>query len=271
MPEGYYCFLMARKTTTTLSDFVLFAKSRIVRTPLEGFAKYIRYTLGAVQRYKTPELWRVHQEDRLLNDILKKLLREDSCCVDVGCHIGSFLSRIYKLSPNGQHVAFEPVERKISWLKRTFPEATIIHAAVSDKTGTAGFVEDKKYPGYSHLASDGNGYEISILTLDDAIHNVARVDFIKIDTEGHELQVLKGAIETVLKFRPIIVFECGSEYNASLDRKGLYEMIVERMGYRIYTFADFISANPPLSFEQFRQCGLYPFRAFNFLATPYTK
>jgi FkbM family methyltransferase len=254
-----------------LSNALLFAKARLVRTPLEPFAIFIQRALNAGYRRKTPELWEFHQEDDLLPIVLKKILREDSCCVDVGCHIGSFLSRIFKLAPNGKHFAFEPVPRKITWLKRTFPEATIIQAAVSDADGTALFAEDKERPGYSRLAIDGNGYSVPTVTLDECLRHSARIDFIKIDTEGAELKVLCGATETVKKFKPTILFECGSEYfltEKGLSRRDLYDFIVVQLDYKIFTFSDFISGKLPLAFEQFLQCGLYPFRAFNFLAIP---
>jgi hypothetical protein len=49
------------------------------------------------------------------------------------------------------------------------------------------------------------------IRLDDFVKNkkLKRVDFIKIDTDGHEIDVLLGAKEILFNFRPIIVFECG--------------------------------------------------------------
>ena len=38
---------------------------------------------------------------------------------------------------------------------------------------------------------------------------IKRLDFIKIDTDGHELEVLKGARKVITKFRPTIIFEAG--------------------------------------------------------------
>jgi len=247
---------------------ILYTKARIIRTPLEPLAKIVQRALGFNYRRSTPELWEVHQENEMLPLVLRKLLREDSSCVDVGCHIGSFLSLIFKFAPNGRHTAFEPVECKISWLNRTFPEATIVHAAASDRQGSSAFSEDKDRPGYSRLAENGDGYAVPTITLDDYLLNLPRVDFIKIDTEGHELQVLIGAQSVIAKFKPAIIFECGSEYEVGLNRKALYDLIVTRLNYEIFIFSDFISGKLPLTFQQFRECGLYPFRAFNFLAIP---
>jgi len=51
---------------------------------------------------------------------LQRLLTGDSCGVDVGCHIGSFLSLIIKYAPQGKHIAIEASEVKSRWLKNRF-------------------------------------------------------------------------------------------------------------------------------------------------------
>jgi len=163
------------------------------------------------------------------------------------------------------------VRRKIAWLKRTFPKAKIIHAAVSDADGTTLFAEDKERPSYSRLAIYGIGDAVPTVALDKYLRGSACIDFIKIDTEGAELKVLRGAAETIQKFKPAILFECGSEYfltENGLSRRDLYDFMVVQLNYKIFTFSEFISRKPPLSFEQSLQCGLYPFRALNFLALP---
>jgi FkbM family methyltransferase len=61
------------------------------------------------------------------------------------------------------------------------------------------------------------------ISLDDFVyrHQISHVDFIKIDTDGHELAVLLGGKELITKFRPSIIFEIGlyiiQEHNQTID------------------------------------------------------
>ncbi len=97
-----------------------------------------------------------------------------------------------------------------------------------------------------------------------------RLDLIKLDVEGAELAALHGAARVVDKFHPTIIFECGSEYGLveqRLSRRDLYNFIIVDLKYNIFTFVDFLFDKGPMSFGEFEKCGLYPFRAFNFIAS----
>lgn len=96
-----------------------------------------------------------------------------------------------------------------------------------------------------------------------------RVDLIKLDIEGGEFEALLGAKRVIGKWRPALIFECGSEYylkSQNLRRRDLYDLVTGEFGYEIFSFGDFLSNKGCLAFEEFLKCGLYPFRAFNFVA-----
>ncbi len=85
------------------------------------------------------------------------------------------------------------------------------------------------------------------------------------------MAALHGAARVVGKFHPAIIFECGSEYDLvkqGLSRRDLYNFITDDLKYNIFTFVDFLFDKGPMSFDEFEKCGLYPFRAFNFIASP---
>ena len=134
----------------------IYLKSLMVGTALENPAKYLRWLLGAKQRFQHPELWELYLEERRLPQVLQRVLTESSCAVDVGCHIGSFLSLLIESAPKGRHIAFEPSPKRCELLKSNFPAVTIYDCAVSDKAGTALFQEDGSQPGYSHLQGDAD-------------------------------------------------------------------------------------------------------------------
>ena len=247
-------------------------------TPFEEAAKQLRWLLGAKERHKHPELWELYLEERRLPFVLQKLLTKNSCGVDVGSHIGSFLSLLVRNAPKGHHVAFEPVRVKCNWLRRRFPDVQVFQCAICNENGRALFEENIARPGFSRLRKGKGelpaasvGYEVQTRRLDDVLTDDYRVDLIKLDIEGAEFAALLGAKKVIKKWRPVLIFECGSEYGLdsnNASRRVLYDLITEELGYEIFCFADFLSNKGRLAFEEFYKCGLYPFRAFNFVALP---
>lgn len=253
----------------------LLGKSLIVGTAMEVAAKKMRWLLGSIRRHKHPELWELHLEERWLPLILQKLLKNDSCGVDVGGHIGSFVSLLVRYAPDGRHIVFEPSATKSRWLKKRFPAIKVFAYAAANETGRAVFEENCAEPGYSALA-EGEGdlsgasvrYDVEVCRLDDILLGGNRIDLIKLDVEGGELAALRGASKIIEKWQPAIIFECGSEYGQKLNRRGLYNFIADDLGYAIFCFADFLYDKGEMTYSEFRKCGLYPFRAFNFVAVP---
>jgi hypothetical protein len=98
--------------------------------------------------------------------------------------------------------------------------------------------------------------------------NLGPFDLVKLDIEGAELAALRGGMEFFGAQQPAIVFECGAAANIGLDRSALFEHLLIKMRYNVFAFGDFLYAKGPLSADEFRKCGIYPFRAFNFLALP---
>ncbi len=247
-------------------------KSLAVRTGLGSLAMRFRRLLGIRQRLKHPELWELYLEEQRFDPVLKALLETDSCAADVGAHIGSFLDALMKLAPRGHHSAFEASPVKVKWLRSRFPEVNVFPFAVSNAAGKATFYEDVENSGYSSLISSGSPrksvkqYEVETRTLDDLLSNQSRLDLIKLDIEGAELDAMKGAAGLIARFSPALIFECGTEYDRS--RLGLFEFVTDVLGYEIFSFTDFLYNKGSLTFDEFRKFGLYPFRGFNFVALP---
>jgi FkbM family methyltransferase len=256
----------------TIVQLGLRLKSSIIGTPLEATAMRVRWAANIGQRMRHPELWGIYSEELWLPRILKRLLTRSSCVADVGCHIGSFLSLALKYAPEGQHIAFEPSPLRSSMVKRRFPNVEVLTVAVGEANGTASFAEDLQRPGYSHIkrntVANSATYIVNVCRLDDILLQRPRLDLIKLDIEGGELSALRGAKEVISKWRPPILFECGSEYSAhetGLDRKALFDLLTES-GYAIATYVYFAFEKGKMGFDEFYRCGLYPFRAFNFVA-----
>ncbi|HLN48786.1 MAG TPA: FkbM family methyltransferase [Steroidobacteraceae bacterium] len=245
-------------------------------TRFEDAGRRLRWLLGALTRHRHPELWELYLEERQIPHVLQRLLSRDSCGVDVGAHIGSFLSLLLKYAPDGRHVAVEASQTRSRWLQARFPTVDIVAKAVADRAGTGIFKEDPRLPGFSRLRMQGEaghnlgGSEVMVTSLDDVLIN-RTVDLIKLDIEGGELAALRGAVDTIKKWQPVIIFECASEYSLQAVngcRADLYHFLTDTIGYRIYGFTDFLFRKGHMEFPEFRKCGLYPFRAFNFIALP---
>ncbi len=251
---------------------LLAIKSRLIGTRIESLAKRVQWLANVPHRLRNPDMAELFRESELLPQILGKLLRTDSNVIDVGCHIGSFISLVLQLAPRGLHVLIEPAPSKAAWLRAKFPSLTIHQLAVADRCGEADFTEDLAQSGFSHLGQDRLAdnvvcYKVRVATLDELIQQ--RVDLVKLDIEGAELAGLQGAAQTISRYRPAIIFECGSENSLAavgVSRRELFDFLTDHLRYSIYTFSDFVYGKGPLSFDEFRKCGLYPFRAFNFLA-----
>src|ERR1039457_4462698 len=87
-------------------------KSAIIGTPLEGPAARVRWMLGAAHRQRHPELNEIFLESGRTRELLRRVIRDGVDCIDVGCHLGSVLAEMVRLSPAGRHIAVERSEER---------------------------------------------------------------------------------------------------------------------------------------------------------------
>ena len=188
--------------------------------------------------------------------LLGFLLAEDSNCVDVGANEGRFLWHMTRRAPRGRHIAFEPVPHLAAHLRERFPDAEVHEAAVGETPeGETRFVVVKNDPAYSGLRERDfpEGYEteeirVRVEQLDSELPPDYVPALIKIDVEGGELGVLRGARETIRRHRPVVVFEHGpgaSEHYGTAP-EALHDLVCGELGMRIFD----MDATGPLSREQ---------------------
>ena len=78
-----------------------------------------------------------------------------------------------------------------------------------------------------------NIIEVDVVTIDSL--NLSGLDFMKIDVEGFEINVINGGLKTIEKFRPIITLECWSNHNGgtSIDyTRDTFKVLMD-MGYSL--------------------------------------
>jgi FkbM family methyltransferase len=180
------------------------------------------------------------REDELVRLLAAGVLREDSNCVDVGANVGALLSVFCDLAPRGRHIAYEPVPMLAERLEWDFPQVDVRCAALSDARGDSEFVVHRELPTRSSLRSVGYGadetetIQVRLEDLDSTIDR--RVDLLKIDVEGAEHLVLRGARETLCRDRPLVLFEhqrsTAAHYDTGPDE--IYDLLTEDAGLRIF-------------------------------------
>lgn len=138
--------------------------------------------------------------------------------VDVGANTGSYCL-LGILNPNIQCFAFEPAPLPYKILKKNIvlndlqDKVKTFQVALSDKKGTDTLNYPRKEGGSGQatlgkLAEDTTGINVRLDRLDEII--TEKIDILKIDTEGHELFVLKGAEKLIKKTHPDILVETTS-------------------------------------------------------------
>lgn len=142
--------------------------------------------------------WGTYPHARDNHEWLRRRVGPNDLVFDVGANIG-FTARMFA-GLGARVIAFEPSPRAIRLLHANGEGVDIRQVALSDTAGTVRFSEDAALD-TSHVAH--TGIEVPAMTMDSLAE---RPTFIKIDVEGHEPAVLRGARET-LRHGPTIFFE----------------------------------------------------------------
>jgi FkbM family methyltransferase len=178
--------------------------------------------------------------------LLAFALQRDSNCIDIGAHHGSILREIERLAPGGSHIAYEPLPEFAAYLRREFPRVDVRQAALSRRAGEADFkhvmsepalsgLRERLYPGPQQIQT----IRVRVERLDDALSKGYAPDFIKVDVEGAEQEVFEGALATLRRHRPLIVFEHGpgaaDHYGTHPD--DIWDLLCAEVGLRIFDLA----------------------------------
>jgi FkbM family methyltransferase len=170
------------------------------------------------RRYQVPlKFWysklRGDLEDEMT--LLPKLLSPSDCVIDIGANRGVYAYSLARLGANVELFEPNPACAQIlaSWAAKR-PSVHLHPFALSDHEGTAELLIPVDAAGVEHDASasiekSGNGdfreQVVPLATLDS--FQFGKVALIKIDVEGHEFSVLKGAQKTIASAKPALLIE----------------------------------------------------------------
>lgn len=202
------------------------------------------------------------RRDRRDNDALQLLvaasLAADGSAIDIGANEGRVLHEIVRVAPAGRHIAYEPIPELAEDLIRRYPGVDVRRAALSDEQGEAEFTHVKSRSGYSGLRErtypgkeELEKIQVRIERLDDTLPEGFVPAFVKIDVEGAEVGVFRGAIEMLERHRPVVVFEHGKGGAPAYGTgpADVYALLVDRAGMRIFD----MDGEGPYSRDQLEQ------------------
>jgi FkbM family methyltransferase len=206
------------------------------------------------------DLTRNLRYDRLSKLVFRQAINNNSHCIDVGCHKGELLKMICHLAPEGSHYAFEPIPHLYDALKQSFPQVAVFPYALGNAQGSSSFQFVRNAPAYSGIRQrsykvenpDIDVIDVEQRRLDDLIPVGEHIDFIKIDVEGGEFDVLKGAERILIDSKPVLLFEFGlgaSDYYGS-DPADLHDYLCN-CGLRIFTLQGWLKNRNGLTREDF--------------------
>ncbi len=174
--------------------------------------------------------------------------------IDVGANAGVYtFSAAQKVGKTGQVIAIEPFAGCVNLLQETcrineLSQVKVCHGAASDRPGKSKLslkasselneLSDRDLP-------EGTYEEVNCFTLDSLIetYQLDRIDYLKIDAEGHEVPVLQGSDRILGEFRPVILYEniAGSQ-GSNLP---VAELLISK-GYDLFTYQPFLQQLIPV-------------------------
>jgi len=174
-------------------------------------------------------------EIKYLEYLRDKILNKESCVVEIGAYLGNHTIYFSKIIACKNILCFEPTLYSFSVLRdnliiNNIFDVKCFQVAIASKIGKMKvFKSNPDNPGANQYQYDKTGIECS--TLDSIVST--KVDFIKIDVENSEMDVLVGCENTIKNFRPIIMIEVGKE-NISDMKTWMNENKYKRISLKIF-------------------------------------
>lgn len=178
----------------------------------------------------------------------------DGTACDIGANIGNHAR--YFADKFNKVIAFEPnplITEILKFNSRPYENIDIFQFALGDFEGTATIFGDRINIGGMSISpertalnqefadQDMVGNTIRVRKLDSMQENLGNLQFIKIDVEGFEHSVIKGAAQTILRLKPVIAFEQWT--TDFVNSKSQAINLLTEMGYVFYWQTEYSSSN----------------------------
>ena len=192
---------------------------------------------------------------------------EKSVLFDIGANIGTVALPLAKTYQQAKIIAIEPTDFAFQKLSRNIelnPELAkriqLEQAFVTEKSSQPQTImayaswnisknDSRKHPIHGGIEKESK--EVLVTSLDDYCreHGIAKVDFIKVDTEGHDFKVLQGAAGILKESRPVVIFEIGQYF--LVEQKITFDEIFNFFMNLNYTLVD-LKTDLPVTLENYK-------------------
>jgi len=192
----------------------------------------------------------------------KQLIHAGDYVLDIGANIGFHTMYFAELcGKEGRVFAFEPIQFNYDALLKNlslnkFSQIHPVHAALGNENKEMEIHIDPsaKNPGAYNLLTEGKKNTIiTCLKGDDYLDNLSlpKINFIKIDVEGYEYEVLKGLKKNIVRYRPTIIFEYDRNYQLKMNEDaGLIFDFFNELNYSFYAVDGYGNKKPFAYTEQ---------------------
>lgn len=172
--------------------------------------------------------------------LIDSLVPNDGVFFDVGANWGYFaINMATRPLFHGKIHAFEPIAESFCDLTGLVAETKLEgmvychQIALSNIDGQAKMKIPNNFSGMAAISPDKDGITVNLVKLDDL--GLGKVDFIKIDVEGHEYQVIDGARKVINTYRPYIIFEDWFESGPiNFDQHLSAEQALKELDYSLF-------------------------------------
>ena len=155
------------------------------------------------------------KHEPISTELFRQEIKEGMCVVDIGANIGYYaLQEARLVGETGRVIAIEPVPDNFARLKRNverngYRNVQLHHAAIGDENGTAKIYISRE-SNWSSLIPRGmhtKSADVQLWTLDTLLKDEPRVDYVRMDVEGYEVQLIKGMRGIMKRCGPGIFME----------------------------------------------------------------
>jgi len=203
---------------------------------------------GALKGFRMRVDWQIHRSlaygswEPEVTDAIRQCVQPGMTVIDIGAHSGYFTLLLSKLvGPEGKVIAFEPLPANFRFLEENVSLNALQNViarreAVAERSGEMKFEfphEVASLVAGPVLESESRGtFVVPGVSLDDCFHEIGlAVHFIKMDVEGAEADVLRGARDTLTSFHPCMMIELHN-MNTQTGRHPAV-ILAEEYGYQV--------------------------------------
>ncbi|MDQ3998138.1 MAG: FkbM family methyltransferase [Gemmatimonadota bacterium] len=178
--------------------------------------------------------------------VIGALVREGDVCLDIGANVGAVtMAMARRVGVAGKVYAFEPgpdpyarLVRNVALNPSIRDRVVTLQMGVSSEPGTLYWNADERGNPANATLLSGTGTPTTVVSVDTFVAETGldRVDFVKIDVEGMEYEVLRGGLATWRAYQPVFYLETERRFEAirgfpALER---IERLFDEIGYRLY-------------------------------------